>query len=1301
MLLTIASHNVRGFNPIYGRSKIYDLLELWNSMKTSIVCIQETHLTIDRDIILDGILTKEGWMAYKCCYLSASKGTMILIRRHLLDSRVVEVSQTFATPENGRIMAIHCTWGGHQLVIANLYLPNKAGEQIEFMKEYIPKLRSFAGSVPIIYAADWNFVIDPPLDRFHRRVVDGIRKLVPASERSTRAGSFWLRAGKGTSDIWRYHRGVKRHMTRFDNWGGARLDRFHVDNKLLPYSLAPKVKYGPGCLLSDHSPVVLALQARTEIQAPPRSTARLRMKFIEDQGCKEDFGAWLEREERNMPAKTSDIIPWWQRFTKQMRAKVHYLNRQAGQQDTLKTLEQRASDLHEEIHRCEDVTQGAVLLQELLEHRQEIASTRASLRRDRHRQVTWLHHQERPNRAISYVVKPPTKERIDWLIAEDGQNVTTPTACAEALIRHWQKVSTAQEMDPTAQEEVLMALSEGTDVSEVSDEDWASLNNTTITPEEVMAALKHTRPGTAPGSDGIPGDLYRIFRTGFAGIISNMLSAIWETGMTPRGFLDSTITVIHKGGARTSPSSYRPISLTPSIYRVLTKVLMFRLRRVLSKVIDPCQTAFLPGRSIGHNTVLLQLIPEILYQQKEAAYIAFCDIRKAYDTVDRDFLIKAVEALGFGDSFSKWVQLLHSDTYAQAKVNGFLSSRRRFTAGVRQGCPLAPQLYLLISQALLCYQWKHLEGIQVTQEVRLHASLYADDNCSMLRDAAAVDRFVHLMGDFSKATGQQLQAKKSQLLPIGRWDETELPEEISGIPVVRQSRALGFEFLAFRGKIQVDWEAKFQKLGRQMRSLQKCPLSMFGRAFSVNGYILSKLFYFMEFAGLPSETMLHELDKAVNGFVQANIPPWVNWPDMRYKGPQRRGFRGPKAEELVGHPIVGGVGLLDYRKHIVARQAKWFFEILRGDPNQPWIRLAKHLFVETFRRDWISSCFSDMSIEQLLMTPEDLFLWWPILGLEEVPLFFRPMISALRQLPRPQLDKGWMLLKSADWWAAMPVMTNPYIIMPAGRREAIAEDIAPRMIPWGPKTVGELVAFTEFICDDDEWCYRDEEEAKYWFGEGASEYYIPPPKPAVRQATYTLLGRMDPAVLDRVTVTTARASLSLSMEDKKAAKREVWSQLVNAARWPLDSKHLTVTNASVKTLYKLQWQDTVLPQQAKFEKFARSFGDPELTIETVQHTLRRLWHLKWPNADKEVYWRVVLDAIPTPKRLRLPQETCVCMTTDLYAPLQGLPIDTVHVYFDCMNSTLLLLTIQNELERVFVGRRIPPSPLLLYLHTLS
>jgi hypothetical protein len=85
-------------------------------------------------------------------------------------------------------------------------------------------------------------------------------------------------------------------------------------------------------------------------------------------------------------------------------------------------------------------------------------------------------------------------------------------------------------------------------------------------------------------------------------------------------------------------------------------------------------------------------------------------------------------------------------------------------------------------------------------------------------------------------------------------------------------------------------------------------------------------------------------------------------------------------------------------------------------------------------------------------------------------------------------------------------------------------------------------------------------------------------------------------------------------EYKKAAKREVWSQMANAARWPLDSKQLTVTNASVKTLNKLQWQDTALPRQAELEQFARSFGDPELTIETVQHTLRRFWNLKWPNA---------------------------------------------------------------------------------------
>ena len=54
-----------------------------------------------------------------------------------------------------------------------------------------------------------------------------------------------------------------------------------------------------------------------------------------------------------------------------------------------------------------------------------------------------------------------------------------------------------------------------------------------------------------------------------------------------------------------------------------------------------------------------------------------------------------VEELGLGAGFSRWVRLLLSDTKGAALVRGCLATPRRFEAGVRQGCPLSPYLYLL------------------------------------------------------------------------------------------------------------------------------------------------------------------------------------------------------------------------------------------------------------------------------------------------------------------------------------------------------------------------------------------------------------------------------------------------------------------------------------------------------------------------------------------------------------------------------------------------------------------------------
>ena len=76
------------------------------------------------------------------------------------------------------------------------------------------------------------------------------------------------------------------------------------------------------------------------------------------------------------------------------------------------------------------------------------------------------------------------------------------------------------------------------------------------------------------------------------------------------------------------------------------------------------------------------------------------DLRKAYDTVSRDFLFEVMRYFGFADSFITMIRNLHHNTTARFVVNGLLSDPIPVLTGIRQGCPLAPLLFLLVAEIL-------------------------------------------------------------------------------------------------------------------------------------------------------------------------------------------------------------------------------------------------------------------------------------------------------------------------------------------------------------------------------------------------------------------------------------------------------------------------------------------------------------------------------------------------------------------------------------------------------------------------
>ena len=172
-----------------------------------------------------------------------------------------------------------------------------------------------------------------------------------------------------------------------------------------------------------------------------------------------------------------------------------------------------------------------------------------------------------------------------------------------------------------------------------------------ISVEELAAALGRLPRGKAPGDDGFPYEFYSALWPELGPRLCAVLNEAFHSPLQaplPDSMRMGRIALLYKGkGAdRASPASYRPITLLNCDYKIAASVLAFRFAAPLSTVIDSPQTAFLPGRWIGDN--VLSHLEEIDYLMAahEPGVIVFLDLAKAFDRIDRAWLLRALGALG-------------------------------------------------------------------------------------------------------------------------------------------------------------------------------------------------------------------------------------------------------------------------------------------------------------------------------------------------------------------------------------------------------------------------------------------------------------------------------------------------------------------------------------------------------------------------------------------------------------------------------------------------------------------------------
>ena len=230
---------------------------------------------------------------------------------------------------------------------------------------------------------------------------------------------------------------------------------------------------------------------------------------------------------------------------------------------------------------------------------------------------------------------------------------------------------------------------------EINQEDLTDID---VTELEMQNAIGELNENSSAGPDDVPALFLIKTKESIALPLKILLRKSLDEGIIPDIHKLANITPIHKGGAKTKPEQYRPISLTSHIMKVFERVLKKHIMAHLIKnsLINEAQHGFVPGRST--QTQLLLHFKDIFEAIEEGSRIdtVFLDFSKAFDKVDHNILLKKIAKHKIKGKVGKWIREFLRNRKFTVIANGTMSEQEEVMSGVPQGTVMAAILFIIM-----------------------------------------------------------------------------------------------------------------------------------------------------------------------------------------------------------------------------------------------------------------------------------------------------------------------------------------------------------------------------------------------------------------------------------------------------------------------------------------------------------------------------------------------------------------------------------------------------------------------------
>ncbi|XP_033133908.1 uncharacterized protein LOC117127485 [Brassica rapa] len=265
--------------------------------------------------------------------------------------------------------------------------------------------------------------------------------------------------------------------------------------------------------------------------------------------------------------------------------------------------------------------------------------------------VFWLRERDKNTKFFHALTKQRrARNKITLLLDINGNLVEDEEGLVAIATSYFRQI-----FESSIPEDIEEAL------SEVPTTITGSMNESLTAPVsewEVKLALFAMHPDKAPGPDGMTALFYQKFWDIVKEDMTLMVNIFLFDGTMVNGLNDTNICLIPKTNKPNDMAQFRPISLCNVSYKIVSKVLCQRLKKILPGVISETQSAFVAGRQISDNIMIAQEMFHALRTKpsgRNKRMAIKTDMSKAYDRMEWSFIEAVMRKMGFSETWITWI----------------------------------------------------------------------------------------------------------------------------------------------------------------------------------------------------------------------------------------------------------------------------------------------------------------------------------------------------------------------------------------------------------------------------------------------------------------------------------------------------------------------------------------------------------------------------------------------------------------------------------------------------------------------